>query len=117
VLKALRLWDRPTREGLDIFTGMVLPTEYGLKEDLSIINSRLALDTMLSAYIFQLGRLQPGLAKILILRFKEKESAKAIACKLNISIDHLNRNQRLAIYYLAGLIFDEETRRRKFPKV
>ena len=117
VHKALKLWDRPTREGLDAFAGMILPTEYGLKEDLSIIDSRQAINSMLLAYISQLERLQPGLAQILILRFKEKLPAKAIAYKLNISIDHLNRNQRLGISYLAELIFDEETRRRKIQKL
>jgi len=109
---ALKNWYEPTREGLDLFNRMLTPRQFGFAANLPIIDSRIAINRMLSYYIEQLGRLQPLLAQILFRRFQHQESIKQIAYKLKISEDHLNRGQKTAIIYLVGLIDDEEMRQR-----
>jgi len=109
---ALKKWYEPTREGLDLFNRMLTPRHFGFAANLPIIDSRIAINRMLSYYIEQLGRLQPLLAQILFRRFQHREPLKQIAYRLKISEDHLNRRQRTAIAYLVGLIDDEEMRRR-----
>jgi hypothetical protein len=110
--RALKHWGTPTRQGLDVFTQMLVPVRYGFSVDLPIVDGRVAINRMLSTYIHQLSRLQPKLADILISRFKAGESTKQVAFRLHASQEQINRMQRLAILYLAELIYDEETRRR-----
>ena len=118
VHRALRLWYRPTREGFEIFTEMLVSHDYGLKNDLSIIDSRIAINDMLTAFIEQLSKLQPLLAEVLTLRFKEKKETKEIAYRLNVSEDQVNRYQRTGIIYITGLLYDEEIRQiARFPKI
>jgi len=118
VHKALRLWDMPTRDGLEILTELIISRKYGLKYDSSIIDSRIAINDMLTAFIEQLSKLQPLLAEVLTLRFKEKKETKEIAYRLNVSEDQVNRYQRTGIIYITGLLYDEEIRQiARFPKI
>ncbi|MEX2161646.1 MAG: hypothetical protein WD751_06985 [Anaerolineales bacterium] len=111
VHKALRQWDQPTRAGLETFAQMKLPREFGFEQDLPIVECRLTINKMLLFYIDQLGRLQPDLAKLLTLRFAQKAPVKKLAFQLSVSIDQVNRLQRIGITFLAGLVYDEERRR------
>jgi len=112
IYSALKNWYEPTGEGLDLFNRMLTPRKFGFASNLPIIDSRIAINRMLSYYIEQLGRLQPLLAQILFRRFQDREPIKQIAYSLKISEDHLNRGQKTAIAYLVGLIDDEEMRQR-----
>lgn len=113
VHKALRDWDLPTREGFDFFTGMLVALENGFDPNQPIVDARIGLNTFIQRYISELGRLQPKLASLLTLRFIEGVKGRTVAYKLDMSVDHVNRTQRLAVGYLAGLIYDDELRRRK----
>ena len=78
----------------------------------------LAINDMLTAFIEQLSKLQPLLAEVLTLRFKEKKETKEIAYRLNVSEDQVNRYQRTGIIYITGLLYDEEIRQiARFPKI
>ncbi len=109
---ALKHWATPTRLGMDVFTPMQVPTRYGFTPDLPIVDAREAINRMLSAYILQLGRLQPKLADLLIRRFTHGETIKELALRLHASQEQVNRMQKLAIVYLAELIYDDEMRQR-----
>lgn len=111
--RALRDWDLPTREGFDFFAGMLIPADNGFSSDLPIVEGRIALNSFIEGYVLELSKLQPMLATILILRFKDRVNGQAVAYRLGISLDQMNRIQRLAVNYLAGLIYDDELRRRK----
>lgn len=113
--KALRLWDLPTREGLEVFTQMLVPSEFGLKVDSRTIDSRIAINSMLKAYIDDLGRLQPHLVEILTRRFYQREATKILANDLNFSQEQINRLQKHALVYLAELIYDDEVMLRSVP--
>lgn len=113
VHQALKHWATPTRLGMEAFTRLWVPARYGFTPDLPIVDARVAINRMLSAYIFQLGRLQPKLAYLLISRFKQGETIKQVAFRLHASQEQVNRMQKLAIIYLAELIYDDEIRRRK----
>jgi hypothetical protein len=116
VHEALRNWYQPTGVGLDIFSTMVISRDYGLIKGLPIVDRRIAVNNLLSAYIAQLGRLQPILAQILTRRFMKRETAKEIAQSLNVTHSHLNRQQRKGIIHIAELVYDDESRRREKRK-
>ncbi len=81
---------------MEVFQQMTVPLGYGFKPDLPIVDSRVAINRMLLAYIHQLGRLQPRLADILISRFKHGETIKQVAFRLHVSQEQINRWQKLA---------------------
>lgn len=112
VLKALRKWHEPTREGMEFFAQLRISELHGFTNKMSVVDSRLALDNMLLAYIEQLGRLKPKLSQVLTRRFKREQTTRQIAYSLHLSVDQTNRMQRDAIGYLAGLIIDDESRQR-----
>ena len=111
VNNALKLWDHPSRKGLDVFRQMKVAQKYGFNERVAIIEGRIAINNMLSAYINQLARLQPLLAQLLFRRFKHKQTIKQVAFDMHLSVEQINRLQKQAIIFIADLIYDDETRR------
>ncbi len=116
VHEGLKSWDEPTRDGMEIFAHLKVARKFGFKNNLSIVESRIAMNNMLFAYIIQLERLQPLLAQVLIRRFKYKDSAKKVAYSMNVSIDEINRRQRKGINYISEFIYDDEIRRARKDK-
>lgn len=112
VLKALRKWYEPTREGMEFFAQLRISEVHGFTNKLPVVDSRFALNDMLLAYIEQIGRLKPKVAQVLIRRFKNEQTIKQIAYGMHFSVDQTNRLQRDGIRYLAGLILDDEIRQR-----
>ena len=90
---------------------MKVAQKYGFNERVAIIEGRIAINNMLSAYINQLARLQPLLAQLLFRRFKHKQSIKQVAFDMHLSVEQINRLQKQAIIFIADLIYDDETRR------
>ena len=116
VHKGLKSWDEPTRDGTEIFAQLKVARKYGLKASSSIVDSRIAISNMLFAYIIQLERLQPLIAQVLIRRYKFKDSTKKVAYSMHVSLDHINRLQRMGINYISEFIYDDETRQARKDK-
>ena len=116
VHKGLKSWDIPTRDGMELFAQLKVARKFGYTPNLSIVESRIAINNMLFAYIIQLERLQPVLAQVLIRRYKYKDSTKKVAYSMNVSADQINRMQREGINYVAEFIYDDETRRSRKKK-
>ena len=116
VHKCLRSWDEPTRDGTEIFAQLKVARKFGLKTSSSIVESRIAINEMLSAYTTELERLQPVIAQVLIRRYKFKDSTKKVAYSMHVSLDHVNRLQRMGINYISEFIYDDESRRTRKQK-
>ena len=116
VHKGLKSWDIPTRDGMELFAQLKVARKFGYTPNLSIVESRIAINNMLFAYIIQLERLQPVLAQVLIRRYKYKDSTKKVAYSMNVSADQINRMQREGINYISDFIYDDETRRTRKKK-
>ena len=116
VQKALRCWDEPTRAGTEILAELKVARKFGYKANSSIVDSRIAISNMLFAYIIQLERLQPLIAQVLIRRYKFKDSTKKVAYSMHVSLDHINRLQRMGINYISEFIYDDETRQARKDK-
>jgi len=110
VHKGLKAWEKPTREGMELFATLNVARKHGLDHNLSIVESRIAINRMLLTYIGQLERLQPLLAQVLIRRYKYGDSIKSVSFSMNVSVDQINRLQRMGIKYLGELIYDDEMR-------
>lgn len=110
VHKNLKAWERPTREGMELFAKLNIARKHGLGPNLSIVESRIAMNRMLLTYIGQLERLQPLLAQVLIRRYKYRDSIKSVSFSMNVSVDQINRLQRMGIQYLGEIIYDDEVR-------
>lgn len=112
--RALKLWNVPTLEGLDMFAALQVSKLYGFQPNSHIVDRRLAVNHILESELVQLARLQPVLANILLRRFKGGEAIKRIAFSLGVSEEVVNRSQKEAIGYLAIFLMDEEFRLKKF---
>src|SRR3990172_3195383 len=51
VHKNLKAWEKPTREGMDLFAQHNVALKYDLDPNLSIVESRIAVNRMLLTYI------------------------------------------------------------------
>jgi hypothetical protein len=101
---------------MELFAQLKVARKFGYTPNLSIVESRIAINNMLFAYIIQLERLQPVLAQVLIRRYKYKDSTKKVAYSMNVSADQINRMQREGINYISDFIYDDETRRTRKKK-
>ncbi len=73
-----------------------------------LVDTRMALNQMLNAYLDQLARLQPQLSRILIRRYINQETMGEICYQLKVSQETGNRWQAKAIEYVTELIWDDE---------
>lgn len=108
VFNAFRNWYLPSRAGTEPFLELEIAQHYGLKRRMRLVDTRMALNQMLNAYLDQLARLQPQLSRILIRRYINQETMGEICYQLKVSQETGNRWQAKAIEYVTELIWDDE---------
>lgn len=82
--KALKSWDLPNRDGMELLAHLRTPMTFGYYPNTSIIEERLAINKMLVFYLEQIAKLRPQWSEIIFRRFRDKDSIKGLPFKCTL---------------------------------
>lgn len=103
--RALRHWHEQQTTG--VLDDLLLADE--IRSDLSVAAARAVSNEILIDGLDHLRALDPQACDLLQWRFLDKESARAVAYRLNVSEDVVFQRQRAAIAQLAHAVWDQES--------